>query len=96
MIEAADDNILKRDIRVLDGKDLIAELLNFTASATSFDANCNEAAEKSLITIFEKNVHKLKVCLNEEWNTSLSDNSWIFFKASTLRIKHEYTCDVCS
>ena len=46
LIEAADDNILKRDIRVLDGKDLIAELLNFTASATSFDANCNPAAEK--------------------------------------------------
>ena len=71
LLEEADKQLWKFDIRRVKRRNLILELLKFCKNAETFDAKHNKNRNKFLFNLFHKNVENLNEILEENWNNVL-------------------------
>ena len=105
MLEWALQSIGVHDVRIKDGKNLIAELKQFVEISAAFDIESNEAALKPYLQMLKKQIAALEESVNQDWNTKLGNEDeptevvlheglWMFCKASPLKgPKKTYFCE---
>ena len=105
MLEWALQSIGVHDVRIKDGKNLIAELKQFVEISAAFDIESNEAALKPYLQMLKKQIAALEESVKQDWNTKLGNEDeptevvtleglWMFCKASPLKgPKKTYFCE---